>query len=149
MALPHGLVHCISTVAPQPLITDISIMNDVICSDHLPLCISINCEITPCMTCHFLTSRVYWQSANDNGKYSAHTLEFVSAISISYAALMCNDANCNSHRSDIECFIMILYPLWNNLLPALSLHTQLYLCRWFSSCHSWLERIYEGTSYQC
>ena len=41
------LDHCITTTAGGSLIANVSVLNDIACSDHLPLCIDINCDINP------------------------------------------------------------------------------------------------------
>ena len=41
------LDHCITTTAGGSLISNVSVLNDIACSDHLPLCIDINCDINP------------------------------------------------------------------------------------------------------
>ena len=47
----HGttawLHHCITTTASKSLIDNVSVLNDIACSDHLPLCIDVNCDISP------------------------------------------------------------------------------------------------------
>ena len=50
----HGstflLDHCMTTGSGKSLISDISIENTFICSDHYPLCVNIACDISPIST---------------------------------------------------------------------------------------------------
>ena len=47
----HGttswLDHCITTTSGQSIISHVSVIGNVVCSDHFPLCIKILCDINP------------------------------------------------------------------------------------------------------
>ena len=41
------LDHCITTASSQSIISNMYVNNDIVCSDHFPLCIDIDCDIPP------------------------------------------------------------------------------------------------------
>ena len=56
----HGttswLDHCITNKSGQSIIFSCLIIDDIVCSDHLPLCIEINCDVTP--ICESISKRI-------------------------------------------------------------------------------------------
>ena len=109
----HGstswLDHCITTNSGQSIITKCHIINDIVCSDHHPLCIEINCDFSPiCDT--YVNSAVIdkpkWQLATDSDTlaYNLCTNTLFDSIVIPRAALSCRDSSCAQHHDDIECF---------------------------------------------
>ena len=61
---PHDtafwLDHCITTTVGESLIANASVLNDIACSVHLPLCTNVNCNFNPllCMVIIFLTKQL-------------------------------------------------------------------------------------------
>ena len=108
----HGttswLDHCITTTAGESLIANVSVLNDIACSDHLPLCIDINCDINPLYDNNFSDkpSTSKWHIATDIDKQNYHkcTGEILNTIVLPTEALLCKDTNCESHYLDIEHF---------------------------------------------
>ena len=41
------LDHCITTGADKSIVTKMDIVDNIVCSDHLPLCMEIKCDIMP------------------------------------------------------------------------------------------------------
>ena len=83
--------------------------NDIVCSDHFPLCIDIDCDIPPIYneTVVNCQRNVYkWQFANDINlcDYELNTHKLANDIIIPYDALCCRITNCTLHNSDIDCF---------------------------------------------
>ena len=74
----HGttswLDHCITTTAGESVIANVSVLNDIACSDHLPLCIDINCDINPLYDNNFSDkpSTSKWHIATDIDKQNYH-----------------------------------------------------------------------------
>ena len=74
----HGptswLDHCITTTAGESLISNVSVLNDIACSDHLPLYIDINCDINPLYDNNFSDkpSTSKWHTATDIDKQNYH-----------------------------------------------------------------------------
>ena len=52
------LDHCITTGAGKSIVTKINIVDNIVCSDHLPLCMEIKCDIMPICRAHLLRSHV-------------------------------------------------------------------------------------------
>ena len=74
----HGttswLDHCITTTAGESLIGNVSVLNLIACSDHLPLCIDVNCDISPLYDNNFADKYISskWHIATDIHKQSYH-----------------------------------------------------------------------------
>ena len=109
----HGTIswldHCITTTAGESsLIANVSVLNDIACSDHLPLCIDINCDINPLYDHNFFhkPSTSKWHIATDIDKQNYHkcTGKILNTTVLPTEALLCKDTNCESHYLDIEHF---------------------------------------------
>ena len=68
----HGttswLDHCITTTSGKSITSNISIIDDIVCSDHFPLCIEIVCDINKlCDVTSEIEQReaIKWYAAND------------------------------------------------------------------------------------
>ena len=92
----HGatscLDHCISTVAEQFIISDVSRLNTIVCSDHLSLCIDVRCDSNPICTNSYemeSTTVPKWNLAYelDKQKYATHTSTLLSGIELPSEAL--------------------------------------------------------------
>ena len=97
-----------TTESGKSLISDISIENTFICSDHFPLCVNIACDISPISTtCNVLDNKTYnmskWNQVFkfDKCKYESCTLKLPCDIVIPSEALLCRDAKCEVHRNDL------------------------------------------------
>ena len=117
----HGttswLDHCITTAAGRSLISNAFITDNVICSDHFPLSINIECSIDLTYDYNFQMKHVnlpQWRTANDLDKnaYTICTNEKLSNIKIPINALLCKESNCTIHCKDIDIF-------YNNIVAAL------------------------------
>ena len=87
--------------------------NDIVCSDHFPLCIDIDCDIPPIYneTVVNCQRNVYkWQFANDINlyDYELNIHKLANDIIIPYDALSCRITNCTLHNSDIDCFYLFI-----------------------------------------
>ena len=109
----HGttswLDHCVSTTSGKSLVSNVSIKDNVVCSDHFPLCIDINCDFTPIFSRTFVKqnrSICKWNIARDDDKlkYSHRTNNLLSNIELPIEALLCRNANCISLLNTIDCF---------------------------------------------
>ena len=83
-------------------------MHTIVCSDHFPLCVDIDCEFTP--ICSIFCK---WHIARDDDKleYSHRTNHLPSNKEHPTEYLLCRNANCTSHFYAIDCFIQVLYTL--------------------------------------
>ena len=103
------LDHCISTVSGESIISNVYIVDDIVCSDHFPLCIDINCNISPICDSNFVKHSknvCNWKLAGDleKSRYYSSTDKLLSAVDVPIDAVMCRDANCELHTQDIDCF---------------------------------------------
>ena len=103
------LDHCISTVSGEYIISNVYIVDDIVCSDYFPLCIDINCNITPICDSNFVKHSknvCNWKLAGDleKSRYYSSTDKLLSAVDVPIDAVMCRDANCELHTQDIDCF---------------------------------------------
>ena len=127
----HGstswLDHCITTASSQSIISNMYVNNDIVCSDHFPLCIDIDCDIPPIYneTVVNCQRNVYkWQFANDINlcDYELNTHKLANDIIIPYDALCCRITNCTLHNSDIDCFynalISVLHKSAEKCIPT-------------------------------
>ena len=71
----HGttswLDHCITTMSGQSIISHVSVSDNVVCSDHFPLCIEVKCDIIPLYnstTTTAVNSSIQWHAAKDSDK---------------------------------------------------------------------------------
>ena len=105
------LDHCISTFNFHRLITDIKVIRDVICSDHLPVSVRLNCglcDVQPPIqkdtSCR--TPPVSWSNVTDANveRYKSLTRVALQSVSISRDLIHCTDTTCTSvdHRSLID-----------------------------------------------
>ena len=109
----HGttswLDHCITTTSGQSITSNISIIDDIVCSDHFPLCIEIVCDVNKL---HDATleikpkTTVKWHTANeaDKQRYNTKTKQIASTIVLPTDALLCKNTNCTEHHDDIDNF---------------------------------------------
>ena len=109
----HGptswLDHCITTTAGESLISNVSVLNDIACSDHLPLYIDINCDINnPCMIITFLISHLPLSGTLlltlINRTIINARVKYLIQLFCQQKLYMCKDTNCKSHYLDIEHF---------------------------------------------
>ena len=85
------------------------IIDSIVCSDHMPLCIEIECDIVPICNSTFIKEPrdvCKWNLAGDKEKlsYKTCTNELFSDIIIPVDALLCNNAHCIEHVTDIDNF---------------------------------------------
>ena len=109
----HGttswLDHCITTASGKSITSNISIIDNIVCSDHFPLCIEIVCDINK--LCDFtseMKSRetIKWHAATDLDKqeYNIETEKLASTITLPIDALLCKNTSCTKHCEDIDSF---------------------------------------------
>ena len=103
------LDHCITTGAGKSIVTRMDIVDNIVCSDHLPLCMEIKCDIMPiCNSTFTKESRdvCKWNLAGEKEKlmYKSYTNELFSHINIPVDALLCTNVHCKEHVSDIDYF---------------------------------------------
>ena len=89
----HGttslLDHCISTDSGKAIsiMSNGSIIGNIVCSDHFPLCIEIVCDINPLydVTSEIKSKKtINWHAASDfdNQQYNAETEKVASTITL-------------------------------------------------------------------
>ena len=109
----HGtsswLDHCITTTSGKSITSNISIIDDIVCSDHFPLCIEIVCDINKlCDVTSEIEQKeaIKWYAANDFDKqqYNIETDKLSSTITLPIDALLCENTSCIKHRVDIDSF---------------------------------------------
>ena len=96
----HGttswLDHCITTMSGQSIISHVSIIDNVVCSDHFPLCIEVECDIIPLYNSTMtsvVNSSIQWHAAKDSDKlqYMIKSEKLVSKIVLPVDALTLSD----------------------------------------------------------
>ena len=101
------------------MLSNLSIIDDVVCSDHFPLCIDINCDFTPIASRTIVKQNRSICELNiarddDKLKYSHRTNNLLSNIELPIEALLCRNTNCTSHINTISLFYTsIINPLKN------------------------------------
>ena len=109
----HGttswLDHCITTTSGQSAISHVSVIDNVVCSDHFPLCIEVICDIIPLYNSTMtsvVNSSIQWHAAKDSDKlqYMIKSEELASKIILPVDALTCKNPHCTVHCGDINCF---------------------------------------------
>ena len=101
---------CITTTVGKLLIANVSVLNDIVCSDHLPLWIDTNYNINHLHNNNFSdipsTCTSKWHIATDIDKQNLHkcTGEIFNSIVFPTEALLCKDTSCKSHYLAIEHF---------------------------------------------
>ena len=87
----HGttswLDHCITTMSGQSVISHVSVIDNVVCSDHFPLCIEVICDVVPLYNSTMtsaVNSSTKWHAAKDSDKlqYMINSEELASKIII-------------------------------------------------------------------
>ena len=66
IAYTSWLDHCITTVSGQSIISHVSVIDNVVCSDHFLLCIEVECDIVPLhnsTTTTAVNSSIQWHVA--------------------------------------------------------------------------------------
>ena len=110
----HGttswLDHCITTMSGQSVISHVSVIDNVVCSDHFPLCIEVICDIISLYNSTMtsaVNSSIQWHAAKDSDKfqYMIKSEELASKIILPVDALMCKNPHCTDHCDDINCFL--------------------------------------------
>ena len=91
------------------IVSKMHIIDNIVCSDHMPLCIEIECDIVPICNSTFIKEPrdvCKWNLAGDKEKlsYKTCTNELFSDIIIPVDALLCNNAHCIEHVTDIDNF---------------------------------------------
>ena len=109
----HGttswLDHCITTTSGQSVISNVSVIDNAVCSDHFPLCIEVICDIIPLYNSTMtsaVNSSIQWHATKDSDKlqYMIKSEELASKIILPVDALMCKNPHCTDHCDDINCF---------------------------------------------
>ena len=109
----HGttswLDHCITTMSGQSVISHGSVIDNVVCSDHFPLCIEVICDIIPLYNSTMtsaVNSSIKWHAAKNSDKlqYMIKSEELASKIILPVDTLMCKNPHCTDHCDDINCF---------------------------------------------
>ena len=105
------LDHCVTTTSAHNLITDITMCDRYVVSDHLPLRIAVNCDIISISdeysridSCDQI---ILWNSVTDTDKatYTNKCDELLQKINLPTESLLCRDVNCDvaSHKAAISC----------------------------------------------
>ena len=99
----HGstswLEDCITTSSSQTVISNVYVINDVVCSDHFPVCFNIEDDMPPIYNetvANIQRNDHKWQLANDMNlqEYELNTHKLADDIIIPYDALCCRNNNC-------------------------------------------------------
>ena len=116
----HGttswLDHCITTTSGESITSNIFVIDDIVCSDHFPLCIKIVCDINKlCDVASEIEQKeaIKWYAANDFDKqqYNIETEKLSSTITLPIDALLSKNTSCIKHRVDIDSFMLLLFLL--------------------------------------
>ena len=97
----------ITTGAGKSIVSKMHIIDNIVCSDHKPLCIEIECDIVPICNSTFIKEPrdvCKWNLDKEKLNYKTCTNELFSDIIIPVDALLCNNAYCIEHVTDIDNF---------------------------------------------
>ena len=113
------LDHCITTTSGRAVTSSVSIIDNIACSDHFPLCINIVYDINPlCDTVVDVKCqpKIIWHAANEFNKqhYSISTGKLAFTVSLPTDALLCKNPKCIVHHNDIDCF-------YSNIISAIKI----------------------------
>ena len=120
------LDHCVSSEDAHSKITSISVLNEYVSSDHLPLCVSINIDFIKTLlkhevdTCDAYNTKIDWSKATQEklNLYSIRCNEFFNNINVTFInTLSCKDYNCKCD-SHIECIDQLYCCIKDNLLSV-------------------------------
>ena len=86
------------------------VIDNIVCSDHFPLCIDINCNINPICDSNYVIhtyDKCNWKLAEvlEKYRYNLSTGKVLSAIDVLIDAVLYRDANCRVHIHDIDVFL--------------------------------------------
>ena len=117
---------CITTTSGRT--SSLSIIENIVCSDHFHLCINIVCAINP--LCDIVIDikcqlKIKWLASNEFDKqlYSIiSTDKLASTLLLQTYALLCKNFKCTMHHNDIDClFFFTLFLLLKYLLVTVYL----------------------------
>ena len=117
--------HCVSTHGAHNCINSISVLYDIISSDHLPLSINCDYEILPIcicsdkVACENIKTSMKWDKINSEQRNAYHALSdrLLGDIKIPSSVLCCKDVHCTD-KNHIECISQFYDSIINSLYSA-------------------------------
>ena len=113
IALPHvhgttsWLDHCVTSVTGLYNIESVTVIDEYICSDHLPLRVVITCDLATnnhCVSGRNKNDFIDWKTAgvHDYNKFDVKSSEYLSNVDVSESLFNCTDQSCKLHESEID-----------------------------------------------
>ena len=107
----HGttswLDHCVTSVTGLDNIESVMVIDEYICSDHLPLRVVIRCDLATnyhCVSGRNKNDFIDWKTAGvlDYDKFDVKYSEYLSNVYVSVSLLNCTDQSCKLHEAEID-----------------------------------------------
>ena len=125
----HGttswLDHCVTSVTGLDNIESVTVIDDYVCSDHLPLKVVVRSDLATNHHCVSGRNRNYfidWKTAgvHDYDKFDVKSSEYLSNVDVSVSLFNCTDQSCKLHEGEIDRLYDIIKSLnmaANNSIP--------------------------------
>ena len=108
-----GSLDCESGILPTELprstgldnIESVTVIDEYICSDHLPLRVVIRCDLaTHCVSGRNKNDFIDWKTAgvHDYDKFDVKSSEYLSNVDVSVSLFNCTDQSCKLHECEID-----------------------------------------------
>ena len=107
----HGttswLDHCVTSVTGLDNIESVTVIDEYICSDHLPLRVVIRCDLATdhhCVSGRNKNDFIDWKTAgvHDYDKFDVKSSEYLSNVDVSVSLFNCTDQSCKLHEGEID-----------------------------------------------
>ena len=107
----HGttswLDHCVTSVTGLDNIESVTVIDDYVCSDHLPLRVIVICDLATnnhCVSGRNRNDFIDWKTArvHDYDKFDAKSSKYLSNVDVSVSLFNCTDQACKLHEGEID-----------------------------------------------
>ena len=110
-AKAHGttswLDHCVTSVTGLDNIESVTVIDEYICSDHLPLRVGIRCDLATnhyCVSGRNKNDFIDWKTAgvHDYDKFDVKSSAYLSNVDVTVSLFNCTDQSCKLHEGEID-----------------------------------------------
>ena len=107
----HGttswLDHCVTSVTGLGNIESVTVIDDYVCSDHLPLKVVVRSDLATnhhCVSGRNRNDFIDWKTAgvHDYEKFDVKSSEYLSNVDVSISLFNCTDQSCKLHEGEID-----------------------------------------------
>ena len=107
----HGttswLDHCVTSVTGLDNIESVTVIDNYVCSDHLPLKVVVRCDLATnhhCVSGRNRNDFIDWKTAgvHDYEKFDVKSSEYLSNVDVSISLFNCTDQSCKLHEGEID-----------------------------------------------